>query len=272
MKDIGKWIGKALGLIFGAVVIGYTAWLTYSLAARLVPGNVFLQVMTVALFDVGALVWFVLFVSTARGTAQWAVSVIGFMIGLLGAVIMAGGELVLGQQLVLVENTEQIGWLLIATVIVAALTHASLTYAFHFLDPEVRNRIETQQRISAALQKGVDAGLAQIDQEAEAMGQDVANSLLYEARAALRAAALPHLRSGTQIETRTNEQIMGGLIIPGAPARTFAKDVPFEFDDNEKAEGVNPNGQRPPVTPDTAAIFRTDTGRLDKIPEFKARK
>lgn len=213
MKDIFATIGKILGLCFAALVIGFTAWLTYLLAARLIPGNSILQAMTVILFDGGSLTWFVLFLSQAKGTMQWAIAAIGFAIGLVGAVIMAGGELLLGQELVYLEDTTSIGWILVTTVIVAALAHASLTYAFHFADPATHNRIENAQKISTVTEKAYQTARAEIDRQAEDMGRDLAASLIYEARAQLSAAALPHLRRGSEIEAKAVEKDQ--VVIPG---------------------------------------------------------
>lgn len=219
MREIGAVIGKILGLVFGALVIGFTAWLTYLLAARIIPDNPILQAMCVILFDGGALIWFILFLTQAMGTAQWAVAGVGFAVGLVGAVIMAGGELLLGQSLVVLDNTEEIGWILVSTVIVAALCHATLTYAFHFTEPAVWNRIENNQRISKVQEKAYQTGRAEIDREAESMGKDLAASLVYQARAELAAAALPHLRTGASIESATAEALTSGLVIPAGPAR-----------------------------------------------------
>lgn len=228
MKDIFGAMGKIIGLVFGALVIGYTGYLTWLLAARLVPGNTILQAMTLALFDGGALVWFVLFLTQARGTMQWAIAGLGFAIGLIGAVIMAAGELILGQQLVIVEDNTQIGWILIATVIVAALTHATLTYSFHFSNPDTHNRIENAQKISSVKEKAYATARAEIERMAEDMGKDLASSLVYQARAELAAQALPHLRRGANIESGTAET-RRGLFPAGGPSRhpavEFASDT-----------------------------------------------
>ena len=217
MKDIFGMIGKIMGLVFSGAVVAYTAYLTYMLAARLVPGNTILQAMTVVLFDIGALTWFVLFITQAKGTLQWGISAIGFLMGLGGAVIMAGGELILGQSLVVVDNVQEIGWILVSTTIAAALVHALLSYMFHLADPAVWNQIENLQRISKVQEKAYEVGRAEIDRQAAEMGADLAQSLVYEARAQLQAASLPHLRTGATIESKVEETKRGGLVIPDEP-------------------------------------------------------
>ena len=218
MKDIGAGIGKIMGLCFAGAVIFYTAYLTYQLSARLVPDNTILQAMTVVLFDIGALVWFTLFITQSKGTGQWAISAIGFLMGLGGAIIMAGGELILGQTLVVVDNMEEIGWILVSTTILAAVVHAFLSYMFHLADPAVWNGIENSQRISKVQAQAYEKGRAEIDRLAAEMGSDLAQSLIYEARAQLQAAALPHLRTGATLESHTEETKHGGLVIPDQPS------------------------------------------------------
>lgn len=250
MKDISGSIGKILGLLFATLVIGFTAYLTYLLAARLVPGNTILQAMTVVLFDGGALVWFILFLTQARGTWQWAIAGVGFAVGLLGAVIMAGGELLLGQSLVDIGDTTKIGWILIATTVGAALAHATLSYAFHFADPETHNRIENAQKVSKVVGQAYKTARAEIDRQAEDMGKDLAASLVYEARAQLGAAALPHLRRGGDIETAALESHSGGAILnakarDAMPARAYqaetkAPTMPAQAQQSAQAQTVDP--------------------------------
>ena len=217
MKDIFGVVAKILGLVFAVAVVGYTAYLTFLLAQRIVPGNTVLQFMTIILFDVGAAVWFFQFIATSKSAAQWAIAGLGFSMGLGGAVVMAGGELILGQQLVQVDNVEQIGWILVSVNIAAALVHALLSYMFHLAEPAVINRIENSVKIAGVQEKAYKSARAEIDRQADDMGKDLASSLVYQARAELAAAALPHLRTGAQIETRTAETLTSGLIIPQAP-------------------------------------------------------
>ena len=43
MKDIFGVVAKILGLVFAVAVVGYTAYLTFLLAQRIVPDNTVLQ-------------------------------------------------------------------------------------------------------------------------------------------------------------------------------------------------------------------------------------
>ena len=247
MKDIFGVVVKILGLVFAAAVIGYTAYLTFLLAQRIVPDNTVLQFMTIVLFDFGAAVWFFQFIATSKSAAQWAIAGLGFAMGLGGAVVMAGGELILGQKLVVVDNLEQIGWILVSVNIAAALVHALLSYMFHLAEPSVINRIENSVKIASVQEKAFKAARAEIDRQADDMGKDLASSLVYQARAELAAAALPHLRKGAQIETQAAEAMTSGLIIPPAPRQ-----------DATPAAGLAmPRWPKRPqkTTPDTSALM-----------------
>ncbi len=216
MKDILGTVGKIGGLIFAAACITFTGWMTWLLAQRLIPDNTILQAMTLVLFDVGALVWFVQFVTQAKGTLQWAISGIGFLVGLAGAIIMAAGELILGQQLVVVEDTTTLGWVLVATVIIAALAHATLIYAFHFTDPAVKNRIENAQQISKAVEKAYGDARQEIERHTQELTAGLRESVLYEAQQQISAATAAHIRGAALLEEKTGEAMRGGLVIPGA--------------------------------------------------------
>lgn len=166
MKKIMAGIAKVMSFVFAAIVILYTSFLTWQVAQRLVPDNVVAQVMTVLLFDFAALIWFSVFLFGAKGLWQWVVAGLGFIGSLIGTVIMAGSELILGQNLVALENPEQLGWIVILTVIVACLVHVVLTYAYHLLDPETLNNIENMQIAAEHRQAAYNEARAHIPEDA----------------------------------------------------------------------------------------------------------
>jgi hypothetical protein len=226
MKDIFADIGKILGLVFAAAVIAYTSLLTWQLAARIIPNNAIGQGMTLVLFDIAALVWFVQFVTQAKGTLQWAFAGIGFAVGLFGAIIMAAGELVLGQKLVAIDDPSKIGWVLISTVIIAALAHATLIYLFHFTEPAVKNRIENAQEVSKAIEHAYKDARAEISRNVDTLTAGLMESTLFEARQQIGAATASHIRNAGLLQAKTAETLKGGPVIEGvakdAPSKTKA--------------------------------------------------
>ena len=237
MKDILATVGKIGGLVFAALVIGFTSWLTWLLAKRLIPDSTVLQFMTLALFDGAALVWFIQFITQAKGTLQWAISGIGFLVGLAGAVIMAGGELILGQSLVVVEDPTTMGWVLVSTVIVAALAHASLVYAFHFTDPSVKNRIENAQQVSKAIEKAYGDARQEIERHTQELTAGLRESVLYEAQQQIGAATAAHIRGAALLQEKTGEAMRGGgVIIPGTARDAGTSAQPWQDEEEDESE------------------------------------
>lgn len=246
MKNIFGSVGKYLGYLFAALIISYTATLNFQVAGRLVPGNLFMQAMTVALFDVAALVWFVMFITQARGTAQWAFALIGWLVGLIGAVILAGGELILGQNLVVFSNPERLGWILIATVIVACITHVLLTYLFHLNDPAVKNRIEIGQKVAEKIARAHEDARNELDRNSAALTAGIKDSVLSWANQVLEAETAVHIRDKNRQQGKNQEIIRDATIIPGV-----ARDVPAFNPPPVAARPavVHTKGQRPQARP-----------------------
>lgn len=225
MKDIFGTIGKILSWIFAALVIAFTSLLTWLLAQRIIPGDtvldIVLQVMVLILFDGGALVWFTTFLTVAKGTAQWALSGVGFVVGLLGAIIMAAGELILGQSLVVIDDPTRMSWILISTVVMAALVHATLIYLFHFSDPATKNRIENAQKVSQAIERAYADARGEIDRQIDSLTAQLVDSVVDEARRQIGAVTALHVRRGGELEAQIGETLRGGPVVDGA-----IKDVP----------------------------------------------
>ena len=213
MKDIGLTLGKILGLLFAASVIVFTSGLTLALAQRIIPANDLLQYMCLVLFDGAAIVWFLMFITQAKGTAQWAFAGLGFLVGLIGSIIMAAGELILGQALVAIEDPTKLSWILITTIIVAALSHATLVYLFHFTAPAVKNRIETSQQISKAIEQAHSDARAEIAMHTDELTRPLFESVLFEARQQIAQSTAHHLRAAAKLRVK-NDQVLDGVIVP----------------------------------------------------------
>jgi hypothetical protein len=221
MKEILTAVGKILGLVFAAALIFFTGFMTYKLGNRMIPGDTLMQVMIIVLFDGAALVWFVLFITQAKGTMQWGFALLGWIVGIIGAVIMTAGELVLGQKLVVIEDPEKFGWILIATVVVAALVHVFLMYLFHFSDPATRNRIENAQKTSKAIETAYNNARQQIDNRTDELTEGLVASALHEAQQQINAVTAYHIRSASRLEAVAGEVLRGGPVVDAT-----AKDAP----------------------------------------------
>jgi hypothetical protein len=210
MKDIGVWIGKAITLLFATLIIFYTASLTFMVAGRLLPGNLLMQVMTVVLFDVAAIIWFLTYITQARSTSQWAISLIGFGIGLLGTVTMAAGELILGQQLVVFNDPSRLGWILITCVIVACLAHVTLVYLYHFTDPVTKNRVDMQQQVAAKIAQANKEAIQMLEAETTSLARAYRDTVIEHAKQIMEG------EIGVNIKER-NKKALDNAKINGTP-------------------------------------------------------
>jgi hypothetical protein len=213
MKDIGTTISKIITFIFAGLVITYTSYLTFMLAQRMIPGNVILQVMTLVLFDVSCLCWFVSFIALSRSTSQWAISGIGFLIGLLGSVTMAAGEIILGQKLVVLDDPSTFGWVLIGVMVIAALAHASLTYAFHFFDPGVQNKIENAQAVSKAMNQAYKKARDEIAIHEEEITNELIAATIYEAKRMIQAEVSTQYQRANRLKLPDKSSVIDGAFV-----------------------------------------------------------
>jgi hypothetical protein len=221
MNDTLKFWVKIFGFIFAALVIAYSSVLTYLMAGRLVPGNFILQLATVLLFDGGALIWFFQFVCHAKGTAQWGFAGLGFVVGLLGAVVMAAGELIMSQNLVVFSDMSRLGWLLIGTVVVALITHITLTYLFHISDPALMNSIENAQAVAKIVRGASIDAHAELDRKQHELGRGIADSIYAQAIQQIETVTAFHIRN-KRLEKGKTDEFLHGNVLSGV-----ARDVPL---------------------------------------------
>ena len=257
MKDIFATIGKILGLVFAAALIAFTGLMTVKLGKRMIPDDVLMQIMILVLFDAAALVWFVSFITQAKGTMQWAIAGLGWLIGLVGAVIMTAGELILGQQLIILDDPTRFGWILIATVVVAALGHVTLVYFFHFADPATRNRIENAQKVSKAIETAYNNARQMIDNQTDALTAGLVESALHEAQQQINAVTAYHVRNAAKLESHAGEVMRGGPVVD-AESQDAPKKHKWVFPPARKStQAPKPNGPEQTLHSETIAVDPT---------------
>lgn len=202
MSKIGKFVGQILVIVFAAVIIGYTSFLTFILAGRIVPDNLILQAVTVVLFDGAAFVWFTLFLTRANSVYQWGIAAVSWVVSIVLVCIMAGGELAMSQSLFTVENPERLGFLLVIAVIGAAVYNAAMVYIFHLVDGDVLQDINKRVAVAAARAQIVSTALQSIesgqDERIQAEAEALKDSVIQEAAALLSAQAAAHRKAATE--------------------------------------------------------------------------
>jgi hypothetical protein len=217
MKDIWKDIDRYLGLLFAGILILFSSGLTFLMAGRLVPGKLILQLAAVFLFDGGALCWFLRYIRSAKGSSQWAQSIIGFAVSLLGAAIMASGELLMTQNLVALDTASRgtLGWILIGTMVFALVVHITLVYLFPLSDPDLQNNMESTQMVAKIMRIASADAHAELERKAHELGRGIADSVYAKAVQQIETATAVHIRQKRQEKVKTDTIMRDAVIMPG---------------------------------------------------------
>lgn len=139
MNRANKVIGSILFTAFIIAVLVWTGVLTFSLVSRIMPGQGFTPWFALALFDGGALTWLFVLRGLARGAWQRGISMLMLGIDLVGVVIMAGGEIMMGQTF---TDPGDLGVYLVYALVLWTLMNVIAIYGFHATDPEAIKEAE----------------------------------------------------------------------------------------------------------------------------------
>ena len=145
---------KAASLFFGAfvtVIFLWTASLTLAEVRQILPGDPVTPYFALALFDGGAVVWLLVFVSKAEGLWQRTISGLALVADLIGVVAISMAQLLSGGQELTTVSPEMGAAVVYGVGIMTALNFLAL-YGFHITDPETLNAIEDQSMADELLE------------------------------------------------------------------------------------------------------------------------
>jgi apolipoprotein N-acyltransferase len=219
MKDVLSTVSKILFYALALAVVVWTASLTVSLVSRLLPGDTMTPFFALALFDGGALVWFLAFMFSAAGLPQRAISLLAMVLDLIGVIGVSIAELFLGGQQ-LASIPDGLGNLVVWAVGLWTALNLVALYAYHLADPDEMTEIRIR-----SLQDQVQA---QALEQVESMVRDEASGLAGVIAADLRSDVLARLR----------------LLKPGEVIEGTLRDAPR--DTEQDANSVDPTTARKP--------------------------
>lgn len=140
MKKVFAAAAKILFAAFGIAVLGLLMSLTFGALGKIFPNNFNYQLWGLVLFDIGAIIWALVFVFASETTGQYALSVIGFLAAFVGTLGMVAVEVMLSGQ-TYVEVEPWVGqWLIYGFVIVTAI-HSALLYGHHAAAADINEQI-----------------------------------------------------------------------------------------------------------------------------------
>lgn len=169
------------GAMFGLFILGVfvaVVSISFSGLGHIFPDNIFNQAIGLVLFDFAALTWFLVFVSGCKSTMQYVWSALGFVIGLLGVLGLAGMEVGISSGwLVAAEVTRPLSYIFIGVL----LSHLTLIYLHHGSAPEIETAISLGIEMARIKAEGMRQAELQMQQSAASMGSVIRGRLVGDA-------------------------------------------------------------------------------------------
>jgi len=154
-----KRIVEGLALVFAAVMLVFTGWRTYHLPQLTSPGEVILPALGLVVFDVGFVVWTLVFMHVAQGIPQRAVALSGAVADLLLVIAAVVADLFLHGQ-TLANVPDWMGLAALITVSIAVSVNVTLVFLFHLTAPAILDGLRQRARddaVADAMRREEDA-------------------------------------------------------------------------------------------------------------------
>lgn len=163
-------LNKIFGIVFGILVIGFSSYQTFYLLLH-TSGNPVIAMIGLILFEGGMLYWLHTFQHGSNGLPQMSISLIVFILCLVGVIIANGIEL--GAIRLSLDST-----LPNQLIVVCVIVHLIAKVTFPLVSPE------TSQKISNKVLEGKILAKAQtmLDDKMNLVADDIANKIAENAK------------------------------------------------------------------------------------------
>lgn len=175
MKQAIGVISKIMFYVLIVVLLVLNASYTMTFTSTLFPNDMIKIWGSLLLFDVGAVAWFLLFLSTAEGAGQRGVSLLMGIIDLLGSLIIAGAE-VFGAASSYLSDPTMTAWLSETATYVLFIwlgINIASTWLYHVFAPHQQEAMMVRAMQDDVTAKALKLAGAQVEQ----MSVGVANQL-----------------------------------------------------------------------------------------------
>lgn len=217
MKKVLQRVAGILFTAFGVAILGLLMSLTFGALTKLFPDNFTNQIWGLVLFDIGAMIWALVFVFKCESTGQYAVAAIGFIAAFVGTLGMVAVEVLLsGQEYVEVQSW--VGqWMVYGFIIVTAI-HAGLLYAHHATAPDIHEKINVGIARGEIVTDAINQATKQLDEEKTSLARSIRDDIVQQVKRDL------NLRPGHVLD-------LPALPVDNAPSYpvTLAKDAVSPF-------------------------------------------
>lgn len=172
-KSIGTTIAKIIFYLVAAVLLAWTATLTYAFVAAALPDMPwYVPLFALVVFDVGMIAWMYVFIQYAEGAGQRAVAILLCVFDFLGVALMVISEVLLGGQTWAVAP-ESLGEMAVWGIAIWTIVNVAGIVAFHLLSPEARKLMAFQSEKDAI----VDAAFEHLKNRRVANSSKLADGL-----------------------------------------------------------------------------------------------
>lgn len=176
----------AFGLLM-IVLIVLNASYGLSFISRIFPTNVVIQWASLIIFDGGALVWFMVFLFLAEGTAQRGTALSGAVLDLIGAGAIAFAEVFTSGSSFVALDPEMVSGLQVVVTYAIPLwtiSNVVLTYIFHVSSPAMTQQMKAREAQDKILEQSfymLNRKMGTISQGlADRMSEDMVQNILAE--------------------------------------------------------------------------------------------
>ena len=184
MKKILPHVMAILFAVFGLAIIAMLMIYSFSALGKLFPNNFLGQIMGMVLFDVAALIWLGTIIFLCKSVGQYAISTIGFVLGLVGTLLLVADEVMMGGQ-ELAKVPAWAGDSIVWTFIIALVGHVILYYSFKLSAPEISAEIALGYETAAITDEAMKQATEQLIRERGMLGNMIAPRMITDVKRSL---------------------------------------------------------------------------------------
>ncbi len=204
-----KALGFATSVLFFVLIIVLIALMvsyTLSFVSKLFPNDMLKQWGTLAIFDIGAVIWFMVFLFKASGAGQRGTALLGLVVDFMGSLIIVAAEVFTAAQSYLTDPG-QAAWLRETATYVLVIwlgVNIALTYIYHVTDPKQQEEMRARNIQDEITAKALDMAESKVAQISASLADELSETMKINVLASLNIknpALLPPVIDATAKDT-----------------------------------------------------------------------
>lgn len=183
-------LGFATSILFFVLIIVLIALMvsyTLSFVAKLFPEDAIKQWGTLAIFDLGAVIWFLVFMFKAKGAGQRGTSLLGLVVDFIGSLIIVAAEVFTAAESYLTDPSIA-AWLRQTATYVLVIwlgVNIALTYIYHITDPKQQEEMRARNIQDEITSKALDMAEAKVNQISASLADELSETMKLSVLASL---------------------------------------------------------------------------------------